>query len=159
MTINSPDMCTKPYSYRDDPAVPPFDDTKPIVVFDGMCVLCSSGVQWMLKHDPNGETRFAAVQDPLPQALYRHYGLDPKAFDTFMVLKDGQPFTRWAGVLAAARTMPQPWRAMGFAARIVPNALGDRLYDWIQRNRLRWFGERQTCRRPEPAERQRFLAD
>jgi predicted DCC family thiol-disulfide oxidoreductase YuxK len=146
------------YSYRDDPAVPTFDDTRPIVIFDGMCVLCSSGVQWMLKHDPKGDTRFAVIQDGLPQALYRHYSLDAKAFDTFMVLKDGAPYTRWAGVLAAASTMPQPWRALGVAGRIVPDVVGDRIYDWVQRNRLSWFGERETCSRPEPAEAARFLA-
>jgi predicted DCC family thiol-disulfide oxidoreductase YuxK len=150
-------MRTNAYSYRNDPAVPPFDDTRPIIVFDGMCVLCASGVQWMLKHDPNGDTRFAVVQDRLAKALYRHYGLDADAFDTFMVLKDGLPYTRWAGALAAARTMPQPWQALGVAGRIVPDVIGDRIYDWIQRNRLKWFGERETCRRPEPAEISRFL--
>ena len=101
------------YSYRDDPAVPEFDDASPIVIFDGLCVLCSSGVQWMLRHDPSGSSHFAVIQDPLPRALYRHYGLDPEVFDTFMVLSDGVPYTRWAGALAAARTMPQPWRAFG----------------------------------------------
>lgn len=145
------------YSYRDDAAVPPFDDTRPIVIFDGLCVLCSGGVQWMLARDPKGETRFAVIQDPLPQALYRHYGLDAAAFDTFMVLRDGLPYTRWAGVLAAARTLPQPWRFLGFAGRVVPDAIGDRIYDWVQRNRLKWFGERQACRRPTPSEMSRFL--
>lgn len=150
-------MLQKAYSYRGDPAVPAFDDTRPIVIFDGLCVLCSGGVQWMLDRDPNGDTRFAVIQDPLAQALYRHYGLDPATFDTFMVLKDGLPYTRWAGVLAAARTLPQPWRALGSAGRIVPAGVGDRIYDWVQRNRLRWFGERETCRRPEAHEMSRFL--
>ena len=151
-------MHTKAYSYRDDPAVPAFDDTRPVVIFDGMCVLCSDSVRWMLKHDPKGDTRFAVVQDPLTKAVYRHYGLDPDAFDTFMVLKDGVPYTRWSGVLAAARTMPQPWRALGIAGRIIPDVVGDRFYDWVQRNRLKWFGERDTCRRPEATEMPRFLA-
>jgi len=147
----------KPYSYRDDPAVPAFDDRNPLLVFDGLCVLCSRGVQWMLDRDPNGTTRFAVIQDPLAQALYRHYGLDADAFDTFMVLADGRPHTRWDGVLAAARTLPQPWRALGAAGWIVPNAIGDRIYDWVQRNRLEWFGVRDACRRPEPSEAARFL--
>ncbi len=147
------------YSYRDDPAVPAFDDARPIVIFDGLCVLCSDGVQWMLDRDPMGKSRFAVIQDPLAQALYRHYGLDAEAFDTFMVLADGLPHTRWAGVLAAARSMPQPWRALGVAGRIVPDAIGDRIYDWVQRNRLTWFGKRATCRRPEGGETSRFLVE
>src|SRR4029078_10605338 len=106
------------YSYRDDPAVPAFDDTLPIVIFDGFCVLCTSGVQWMIRRDPSGSSRFAVIQDPLPRALYRHYGLDPRVFDTFMVLSEGIPHTRWAGALAAVRTMPQPWRALAIAGRL-----------------------------------------
>lgn len=151
-------MRVNAYSYRSDPAVPAFDDAHPIVIFDGLCVLCSGGIQWMLNRDPEGDTRFAVIQDPLPQALYRHYGLDAVAFDTFMVLVDGMPYTRWAGVLAAARTMPQPWRFLGFAGRVIPDAIGDRIYDWVQRNRLSWFGERQVCRRPTASEAARFLA-
>jgi predicted DCC family thiol-disulfide oxidoreductase YuxK len=151
-------MPIKLYSYRSDPAVPSFDDAAPLVIFDGLCVLCSSGVQWMLARDPSGSSRFAVIQDPLPQAFYRHYGLDPETFDTFMVLSDGVPYTKWAGVLAAARTMPQPWRGLGTAGRLIPSAIGDRVYDWVQRNRLRWFGSCDFCRRPGAAETARFLA-
>jgi len=146
-----------PYTYRTDPAVPPFDDTAPLIIFDGLCVLCSDGVQWMIARDPAGTSRFAAIQEPVPQALYRHYGLDAAAFDTFMVLWNGRPYTRWAGALAAARTMPSPWRWCGIAGRVVPRFIGDWLYDWVQRNRLDWFGSRATCFMPSPAQRARFL--
>lgn len=150
-------MTPAPYSYRTDPAVPNIDDSRPLIIFDGHCVLCSSGIDWMLKRDPRGSTRFAAIQQPVPQALYRHYGLDAGRFDTFMVLDNGVPYTKWHGVLAAARTLPQPWRALGHAGRIVPGVIGDPLYDWVQRNRLRWFGTRTTCRMPNAAEAHRFL--
>jgi predicted DCC family thiol-disulfide oxidoreductase YuxK len=145
------------YSYRGDPSVPPFDDSRPIVIFDGLCVLCSSGVQWMLARDPLGTSRFAAIQDAIPQALYLHYGLDAAAFDTFMVLAEGKSHTKWAGLLAAGRTLPAPWRWLSVMGRAVPAALGDPIYDWVQRNRLRWFGSRQTCLLPSPENSARFL--
>ena len=150
-------MRYKPFSYRNDPAVPPFDDSAPIVIFDGMCVLCSTGVTWMLARDPAGATRFAVIQDPIPQALYRHYGLDAGAFDTFMVLADGVAHTKWEGVLAAGRSMPRPWRWLSRLARVVPNFAGDPVYDWVQRNRLSWFGSRPACLRPGNEQRARFL--
>lgn len=146
-----------PYSYRADPAVPAFDDTAPLLIFDGECVLCSSGVQWMLARDPGGKTRFAAIQDDVPRALYRHYGLDAERFDTFMVLKDGRPYVRWAGALAAARTLPPPWAWLGTLGRVVPGFIGDALYDFIQRNRIGWFGRRETCFAPIGGARRRFL--
>lgn len=146
-----------PFSYRDDPAVPAFDDASPILIFDGDCVMCSAGVRWMLARDPEGETRFAAIQDEIPRALYAHYGLDAERFDTFMVLKDGRPFVRWAGALAAARTLPAPWSWLGIAGRAVPGCVGDALYDVVQRNRIGWFGRRQACFVPPESARGRFL--
>ena len=151
-------MTRPPYSYRQDRNVPAFDDSAPLVIFDGHCVLCSRGVAWMLARDPEGSTRFAAIQDPIPRALYDHYRLDADAFDTFMVLADGVPHLRWAGALAAARTLPGPWRWLGRVGRLVPNAIGDRLYDWVQRNRIGWFGARETCLAPKDLERRRFLS-
>ncbi|MFZ5617973.1 MAG: thiol-disulfide oxidoreductase DCC family protein [Pseudomonadota bacterium] len=145
------------YSYRADQSVPWFDDAAPLFIFDGMCVLCSSGVQWMLKHDPNGKTRFIAVQSPLARAIYAHYGLDPDAFDTFMVLKNGVSYLRYRGWLEAAKTMPAPWRQLGFIGHAVPASIGDAIYDVIQKNRFRWFGRRKACLAPGPATRARFL--
>lgn len=150
-------MSSAPYAYRSDPMVPPFDDGAPFVIFDGLCVLCASGVRWMLTRDPEGASRFAVIQDAIPQALYRHYNLDPAAFDTFMVLVDGQPHIRWAGAIAAARTMPAPWRWLASLGGLVPRVIGDKIYDWVQRNRIAWFGAREACFKPAPADRRRFL--
>jgi predicted DCC family thiol-disulfide oxidoreductase YuxK len=150
-------MQTAPYSYRTDPAVPAFDDAAPLLIFDGDCVLCSAGVQWMLARDPDGATRFAAIQEALPRALYAHYHLNADQFDTFMVLMNGRPFLRWTGVLAAARTLPAPWRWLGQAGRIVPSFIGDRLYDYVQRRRIGWFGRRDACFAPPATSQSRFL--
>lgn len=39
----------EPYSYRGDPAVPPFPDDRPIIIFDGKCVLCSRFAQFIMR--------------------------------------------------------------------------------------------------------------
>jgi predicted DCC family thiol-disulfide oxidoreductase YuxK len=147
----------QPHSYRADPAVPVFDDRAPLIIFDGHCVLCSAGVQWMMARDPAGRQRFAAIQSPLPRALYRHYGLDAETFDTFLVLKDGVPYTKWRGVLVAGRTMKAPWSWLAVAGGAIPSFIGDRIYDLVQQNRINWFGARETCLAPLPANRARFL--
>lgn len=145
------------YSYRTDPSVPSFDDSSPLFIFDGFCVLCSEGVKWMLARDPKGTTRFIAVQSPLARAIYAHYGLDPDDFDTFMLLKDGVSYVKWRGWLEAAKTMPAPWKWLGFAGHIVPAFIGDAIYDVIQKNRFQWFGKRETCLIPDAAVKARFL--
>ena len=144
-------------SYQNDPSVPAFDDTHPIVIFDGECVLCSNGVQWMLARDRSGVVRFATIQSEIPRALYNHYNLDADRFDTFMVLAEGRPFLRWQGVLKAARLLPPPWRWLGQAGRIVPNVLGNRIYDFVQRHRIGWFGARDICYVPDETSKARFL--
>lgn len=145
------------FSYRNDSNVPPFEDTAPILIFDGACVLCSSGVQWMLARDPEGDTRFAAIQEEIPRALYAHYGLDADQFDTFMVLADGAPHLKWSGLLAAARTLPAPWSWLGQAGRLIPAFIGDAIYDVVQRNRIAWIGRRKSCFVPGPSHHRRFL--
>jgi predicted DCC family thiol-disulfide oxidoreductase YuxK len=154
-------MTYKPYSYRSDPAVPKFDDSAPLIIFDGYCVLCSAGVQWMMARDRDGTSRFAAVQGEVPRAIYRHYGLDPDAFETFMVLAGGVPYIKWIGVLAAGRTSPRPWSSLAAIGRAIPNVAGDRVYDWVQHNRFRWFGRRDICSMPNvqtgPNQRSQFL--
>ena len=74
-----------------------------------------------------------------------------------MVLTGGVPYTKWAGVLAASRTLPPPWRWLGRLGRVMPNFVGDPIYDWVQRNRLKWFGSRIECLMPDAAQRARFL--
>jgi predicted DCC family thiol-disulfide oxidoreductase YuxK len=150
-------MQRAPFSYRSDPTVPTFDDDQPLLIFDGLCVLCSSGVQWMLARDPGGTSRFAVIQSPIPRALYRHYHLDADRFDTFMVLSDGIAHVKWQGLLAAARSLPAPWRWLGQIGRVVPSILGDVIYDVLQRNRLAWFGSRAVCYVPVPGQTLRFL--
>jgi predicted DCC family thiol-disulfide oxidoreductase YuxK len=145
------------YSYRADGAVPKFDDSRPLLIFDGLCVLCSGGVQFMLRHDRNKTCRFTVVQDPVPQALYLHYGLDATRFTTFMVLADGVPHTKWQGLLAAAKLMGGIWKPLGVIGGFVPSFLGNWIYDVVQNNRLQWFGSRATCFLPSEIERRRFL--
>jgi predicted DCC family thiol-disulfide oxidoreductase YuxK len=129
----------------------------PLLVFDGHCVLCSSGVAWMMARDAHGTSRFAAIQTEIPHALYRHFGLDADAFDTFMVLANGTAHVRWHGLLAAARTLPAPWKWLGTVGRIVPQFLGDMIYDWVQRHRIGWFGTRSSCFLPDSVQQKRFL--
>lgn len=112
----------------------------------------------MIERDPKGGAVFAAIREETPRAIYEHYGLDAAAFDTFMVLADGEPYLRWRGVTKAARLMPAPWRWLGQLGRLAPLFIGDAIYDWVQRNRIGWFGARDACFAPDTHLRHRFLA-
>jgi predicted DCC family thiol-disulfide oxidoreductase YuxK len=146
-----------PFSYRGDPAVPPFPDDRPIIVFDGQCVLCSGFAQFILRHDKHHRFRLLAAQTPLGAALYRHFGLDPVDYETNILIEQGRAWLKSEGSIRIFVRLGFPWSltAVGW---LVPLAVRDRLYEQVARNRYRWFGIRQTCYLPDPSEADRFLA-
>jgi predicted DCC family thiol-disulfide oxidoreductase YuxK len=146
-----------PFDYRADPAVPRFADDRPIIIFDGKCVACSAFAGFILRHDRDRRFRLLAAQSAIGDALYRHFGLDPVQYETFILLQDGCAFVRSEAAIRILAGLGGPWR-LAVVARVLPLWLRDKLYDVIARNRLRWFGARQTCYVPHPSEADRFLS-
>lgn len=144
------------WSWRGDPAVPAFDDSAPVLVFDGHCVLCSASARFVLRHDRAGAFRFLAAQSPLGQALYVHFGLDPAALASVLLLDRGRPWTRSDAALAALRRLGGPWAVLAWL-RLIPRPLRDGAYDLIARHRYRLFGRRAACDLPDPARTPRLL--
>ena len=145
-----------PYSYRADPAVPAFPDDKALVVFDGVCVLCSGFAKFILKRDKTLAIRLATAQSPLGQALYRHYGLDANEFESNLVLADGRAYAKLDTVAVVAERLGGPWRALAIL-RLLPRVLGDWVYDRVARNRYALFGRTEHCMLPPPEWRDRFI--
>ena len=104
-----------PYSYRGDPSVPPFLDDTALLVFDGVCVLCSASARFILKRDRAHRFRFATAQSQLGRALFRHYGLDAQTFETNVVLIEGCAYGKLDTVVAPARSGRRVAGAVGAA--------------------------------------------
>ena len=83
----------RPYSYREDPAVPKFPDDNPIIIFDGHCILCSHWAQFVIRHDKSATFKLLAAQTPLGEALYQHYGLRTDDYETNILIADGEAKT------------------------------------------------------------------
>ena len=145
-----------PYSYRTDPAVPAFADDKALIVFDGVCVLCSGLARFVLKRDRDFVFRLTTAQSPVGQALFRHYGLDTEVFATNLVLIDGTAYGKLDTVAAVGRRLGGGWCFLSML-RLIPRPIGDWLYDAIARNRYRLFGRYPSCMVPEPQWRDRFI--
>lgn len=147
-----------PYDYRSDPAVPRFADDRPIIIFDGKCVLCSWFARFILRTDRTGRFRLLAAQSQLGTALYNHLGLDPIGYETYVLLEDGKAFLRSEASLRIFAGLRAPWPALTALGRFVPLSLRDGVYNFVARHRLQWFGARETCYLPEPSQADRFLA-
>lgn len=146
-----------PYDYRRDSAVPAFDDTAPLIIFDGKCVLCSHFVQFVLRNDRRGRLRFLAAQTPLGEALYAHLGLRTNNYETYVLLENGCARVKSDAALRIFALLGLPWSFL-CVGRIAPRFARDGFYDWVARNRLRWFGARASCYVPTAAEWERFIA-
>ena len=127
---------------------------KPIVFFDGVCGLCNAAVDFILKHDRKQVFVFAALQGETAQKIL---GVRPDDdLTTMVLLENGQQLRHSDAVLRIAWHLGGIWRVLSWA-RIILKSLRDLVYNWISRNRLRWFGKKESCRLPTPAERARFL--
>jgi predicted DCC family thiol-disulfide oxidoreductase YuxK len=134
----------------------PVADGEAVVVFDGVCVLCSGWVDFLLRHDRRGQFRFAAMQTEAGRALLAGSGLDPDDPLSFLLIDSKGAHTDSDAVLAILARVGWPWRVAG-VFRLLPRALRDRGYRWLARNRYRWFGKKEACYLPDAETRHRFL--
>lgn len=149
-----PEVSKQPFSYRFDPTIPDFDDGRALFVFDGVCVLCSGGASWIMRHDSKVLVNFTPAQETLGQALYAHYGIEMD--ESYLLIADGRAYTASRGYLELCRIMGGWWHALRISA-VIPERLRDWLYALIARNRYRWFGTADHCALLSKEERERLL--
>lgn len=132
------------YSYRDDPSVPDFPDETPLIVFDGVCVLCNGFARFVAKRDVAKRFRFAEAQSPLGGALYRHYGLDDVDYETNLLIQDGRAYGRMEAFVHIVSQLGCAWSTVRLILGL-PRPMRDWLYDRIAKNRYRLFGRYDAC--------------
>lgn len=126
-----------------------------VVLFDGYCRLCDRSVQFVLDHDRRRIFRFAPSQSPGAAPFLARCGLGSAPGTIVFVERDGWS-VRSTAAIRMARRLGLPW-SLATVALIVPAAIRDVAYRVIARNRLRWFGQRDTCRIPTAEEAGQFL--
>ncbi len=126
-----------------------------MVLFDGVCNLCDSFVQWVIKNDPAGLFRFAPLQGPTARNLLARHGLPDGEPSSIVLVEETGASVRSTAVLRIAGRLKG-----GFWARAllwIPGVIRDGAYSWIAANRYRWFGRKPECMIPSEAVRSRFL--
>jgi predicted DCC family thiol-disulfide oxidoreductase YuxK len=129
------------------PEKPTFDASYPLIVFDGVCVLCSGFVRMVVRLDRKGRFRFATAQSPFGEALFRKYGLRTDSYETNLVIIDGAAFTRLDSFVAVMADLGWPWRAARLLL-LLPRPLRNWPYDRIAKNRYALFGKKDSCEVP-----------
>jgi predicted DCC family thiol-disulfide oxidoreductase YuxK len=128
----------------------------PIVLFDGVCGLCTASVRFLIRHDHRAVLRFAAFQSAAGQSLCRSHGIPPERLATLILIRGSEAYQRSDALIATARALGGWWRVL-IALRIVPRALRDWGYTLVAKHRYQWFGRRDVCVMPTDDLRARFL--
>ncbi len=132
-------------------------ETKAIVLFDGVCNLCSRSVQFIIKHDPGAYFLFASLQSEAGKALLQQYHFPEQASPESLVLIENGRAWRYSGAALRITRKLNSWHRLLYPFIILPAFLRDQVYQWVARNRYRWFGRRESCWLPAPEWEQRFL--
>lgn len=128
----------------------------PVILFDGECNLCNGAVNFIIRRDPRKRFRFAPYQSAPGRALADQAGLTEAASGTIILLEEGHARARSTAALRIARRLRGLWPLL-YVFIIIPRPIRDWVYDWVARNRYRWFGKRDECMIPGPEVKDRFL--
>ncbi|MBI2731714.1 MAG: thiol-disulfide oxidoreductase DCC family protein [Sphingobacteriales bacterium] len=130
--------------------------TKKIVLFDGVCNLCSGSVQFILKRDKKDQFLFSSLQGNFGQRILKEYHLSSDNFNSFLLLEGGKLYTRSSGALRMLKHLGGGWNLL-YIFIIVPTFIRDAVYNFIAKNRYKWFGKMNECWLPNPVWKNKFL--
>jgi predicted DCC family thiol-disulfide oxidoreductase YuxK len=128
----------------------------PIVLFDGVCNLCNSSVQFIIKKDKQKQFRFASLQGEGGQKLLKKFKLPATDLNSFILIEGDHFYSRSTGALRMLKKLGGGWKLF-YAFIIIPTFIRDAVYNFIARNRYKWFGKRNECWIPTPELKERFL--
>lgn len=128
-----------------------------IVVFDGVCVLCSKWVNFLILRDRDRCFSFAAMQSDAGRDLLARADLDPDDPSSFILVQGDEIYRQTDAIAAVLNKLHGPWPAAASVMLLSPRLVRDWLYLRIARNRYQLFGQRDVCYAPTPGDRDRFF--
>jgi predicted DCC family thiol-disulfide oxidoreductase YuxK len=127
-----------------------------IILFDGVCNLCSASVQFIIRRDKKGKFRFASLQSAFAKKMISASQLED-SLQTIIYYKNNKAYVRSDAALEVCKELDGLWPLL-YVLKIIPRLIRDGVYDFIARNRYRWFGKKDACWLPSPDLSARFVA-
>lgn len=132
-------------------------ENKKIILFDGVCNLCDASVQFIIKHDKNDVFRFVAIQSELGQKIINYIGIDTSKTDSIILYEPGLSYYYKAeAAFLIARNLSGIYSLIGHL-NFIPNLIKNSVYDYIAKNRYKWYGKKEACLIPTPQLKAKFL--
>ncbi|SDS42735.1 Predicted thiol-disulfide oxidoreductase YuxK, DCC family [Formosa sp. Hel1_31_208] len=130
---------------------------KQLILFDGVCNLCNSSVQYVIRHDKNDHFMFAPLQSSIGQQIIENYKIDTQKTDSILVYSELHGLsTKSTAALNVAKQLGFPRNLLAIFI-IVPAFIRNWVYDFIAKNRYKWYGKKDECMIPTPELKSKFL--
>jgi predicted DCC family thiol-disulfide oxidoreductase YuxK len=126
----------------------------PVILFDGLCNLCNSSVQFILKRDRKKQFRYASMQGVTGRLLLQRFNLSGNS--SFFLLKQDKIYTQSDAALKVAKELSGLW-PLCYLFIVVPPFIRDSVYRFIASHRYHWFGKKEQCEVPSAAVKNYFL--
>jgi predicted DCC family thiol-disulfide oxidoreductase YuxK len=130
--------------------------THSIILFDGVCNLCNGAVNFVIKRDSGNVFKFASLQEKQGTLLLKKHAIDARKLDSIVLIENDSVYTKSSAALRIARKLSKLW-PLFFIFIIIPSFIRDGIYDFIAKNRYKWFGKKEQCMIPTPGLREKFL--
>jgi len=131
-------------------------DQSPVILFDGICNLCNGAVQFVIRHDSKAIFKFSALQSDKGQMLLKRYDLPAAVLNSFVLIQNNKAHTRSDAALLVAKQLDGPIKFL-YGLIIVPSFLRNSVYNFIAKNRYKWFGKQESCMMPDQSLQKRFI--
>ncbi|WIO74566.1 DCC1-like thiol-disulfide oxidoreductase family protein [Porticoccaceae bacterium LTM1] len=136
---------------------PNINEGDKVVLFDGVCKLCSGWAKFLIRFDRHRKIKLATVQSGVGREILTFYGLPQDTYETMVYLEGGKLYVQSAAFLKVMSLLPFPW-PMFSVFWIMPKSLRDWLYDRIALNRYELFGRNKYCLMPDVDHESRYLS-
>ena len=132
-------------------------ENKKIILFDGVCNLCDASVQFIIKHDKKDIFRFVALQSDLGQKIITHIGIQNQNIDSIILYEPGVAYYyKSSAALQIAKNLGGFFH-FGTLFKMIPTGLRNLLYDYVAKNRYKWYGKKESCMIPTTELKAKFL--
>lgn len=131
-------------------------EARNIIFFDGVCNLCNSSVQFILKRDTRQQFHFASLQSDFASDYLKSFTNLPENLDSIVYVEGNNAYYKSTAVFRIAHRLGGLYRFVNIF-KVFPRKFTDWLYDLIADNRYRWFGRKESCMVPDPSVKSRFL--
>ncbi len=127
-----------------------------IILFDGVCNLCNSSVTFVIQRDKKDVFRFAALQEEPGASLLEKYGIDASETDSIILIDSDKAYTKSTAALKIAKNLGGAYPLL-YGFMIIPKCIRNWVYDYVAKNRYKWYGKKESCMIPTPELRSKFL--